>query len=373
MFAPRVLAPRAPVPAATEEEAQASSQSWLSELSAPDPLAQWASSFTDLRSCWNACPDPEWLLWLAARTSGSVEQREQVVLCAAELASAAQRRGRDTDPRVTHAIAMVRMWAGSQADGLDLLAAECDALDAARESAQAADYEAELALTLFGAAPRRRASSSGMSRALGAWQRWREVERNRWLALAAASAAGATTLPGEATLTEKEWADCVSQSAVFALQAMSTQRPSGGHPSWVARRRCVRIARRRLTCPEQAEAVSESALQHAEEAVPDLVPRQTEAISKLSPQQAEAILESAPRQAEAISESVPQHSESPSESVPQHSESLSESVPQQAEAVSESATASPMITVTADSASWWRRKRMPATSEGDGAGNEPSA
>jgi hypothetical protein len=130
-----MLAPRAPVPAATEEAGQASSPSWLSELSAPAPLAQWASSFTDLRSCWNACHDPEWLLWLAARTCASVEQREQVVLCAAELASTAQRRGRDTDPRVTHAISTVQMWAGSQADALDLLSAECDALDAARESA----------------------------------------------------------------------------------------------------------------------------------------------------------------------------------------------------------------------------------------------
>src|ERR1700722_1625524 len=100
----RMFAPRAPVSAATEKEAQASPQSWLSELSAPDPLAHWASSFTDLKSCWNACHDPEWLLWLAARTCGSVEQREQVVLCAAELASAARRRGRDTDPRVTNAI-----------------------------------------------------------------------------------------------------------------------------------------------------------------------------------------------------------------------------------------------------------------------------
>jgi hypothetical protein len=262
-----MLASRAPVPAATADEGQVSAQSWLSELSAPDPLAQWASSFTDLRSCWNACSDPEWLLWLAARTCDSAEQRKQVVLCAAELASVARRGGRDTDPRVTQAISMVRMWAGSEAGSLDLLAAECDALDAARESAQAADQEAELALALFRAAPRRRPSSSGMNRALGAWQRWRQVERGRWLALSAASAAGATTLPEDAAVTEKEWADCVSQSAAFALQAMSTQHPSGGRPGWAVRRRCVRLARRRLTCPQQAEAI------------PDSAPKQTEAVS----------------------------------------------------------------------------------------------
>ena len=63
-------------------------------------------------------------------------QRKQVVRCAAEFASMAQRGGRDTDPRVTRAISLVEVWAESEADALDLLAAECDALDAAREWAR---------------------------------------------------------------------------------------------------------------------------------------------------------------------------------------------------------------------------------------------
>ena len=332
-----MLAPRAPAVPAAIEEAQASSQSWLSELSAPDALARWASSFADLRSCWNACPEPEWLLWLAARTCCSVEQREQVVLCAAELASAAQRRGRQTDPRVTHAISMVQMWAGSQADGLDMLAAECDALDAARESAQAADREAELALAMFGAAPRRRPSSSGMGPALGAWHRWREVERDRWLALAAASAAAATTLPGEAILTQEEWADCVSQSATFALQAMSTQRPSGGRPGWVAKRRCVRLARRRLTCPQQAGSVPDAAPQHAA-SVPDSALQQAEAILDSVTKQAGSVPDSVPGQGEAVPYSAPQRGESVLDAVSKQGEALSDSVLQQAASVPDSVT-----------------------------------
>ena len=299
------------------------------------------------------------------------------MLCAAELASAARRRGRDTDPRVTNAISMVQMWAGSKADALDLLAAECDALDAARESAQAADHEAELALTLFGAAPRRRPSWSGMNRALGAWQRWREVERDRWLALAAASAAAATTLPGDATLTEAEWADCVSKSATYALQAMTTQRPSGGHPGWAAKRRCARLAKRRLTCLQQAQngvgfgppagRVRLECGAPAGRGGPGFEPSarrdrpgfgaRAEAVRMvprgggLSLQQAEAV----------------------PDSVPQHAQAVSDSVPQQAEEVSDSAMAAPMISVAADSSSWWRRKRMTATSEGAGEGNVPSA
>src|SRR5262245_60610177 len=125
LFAPRVPVSATTVPALAEENRQASArQPWLAELSAPVPLAQWASAFTDLRSCWKACRDPEWLLWLAARSYGSTEQRKQVVLCAAELASMAQPSDWETDPRIARAISMVRLWAGSEADALDLLDTE---------------------------------------------------------------------------------------------------------------------------------------------------------------------------------------------------------------------------------------------------------
>jgi hypothetical protein len=266
MSPPAVPAPAAPVsavpappePVLAEGNRPASSrQPWLAELSPPAPLAQWASAFTDLRSSWKACRDPEWLLWLAARTSGSAEQQKQVVLCAAELASMAQRGVREIDPRITRAISMVRSWAESEADALDLFDAEYDAVDAAREFGDAADREARCARALFRAAPRRRPSSFAMSGALGAWERWRENERGRWLALAAASAASATTLPGDATVTATEWADCVSQSAAFALLAMSTKRPSDERPSWAVRRRGLRLVRSRLACPAQGPAPAE--------------------------------------------------------------------------------------------------------------------
>jgi hypothetical protein len=245
----RLFASRVTGPASAESDLRASPPSWLSEVSPPGPLARWASSFADLGSCWNACRDPEWLLWLAARTCGPGEQRKPVILCAAEFAAFARPGGRDTDPRVTRAISQVRVWAESGADALDLLAAECDALDAARESEQVADRAAERALGLFRTAPRRRPGSSGMNLALGAWQRWREAERDRCLALSAALAARAAAVPDDGTVTAGEWANCVSESAAFALQAMSTRRSAGGRPGWVAMRHCVRVARRGLTCP----------------------------------------------------------------------------------------------------------------------------
>jgi hypothetical protein len=245
----RLLASRVTVLASTEGDRQTSERLWLSELSAPPPLAQWASSFADLSSCWNACPDPEWLLWLAARTCGPAGQRKPVVLCAAELASLAQRGGRDTDPRVARAISLVPMWAGLEADALDLLIAERGALDAARQCEQAADREADRARLLFRTAPRRRLGSSGMSRALGAFALWHEAERARWLALSAASAVRAAAQADDVTVTAGEWAGYVSQSAAFALRSMSARRSEGRHPGWVVTRRCLRLARRRLTCP----------------------------------------------------------------------------------------------------------------------------
>jgi hypothetical protein len=245
----RLFASRAALNVRPEPDSQPSLPSWLRELSPPDPLARWASPFADLRSCWDACPDPEWLLWLAARACDSAEQRKPVVLCAAEIASLAQGGDRDTDPRIGRAISLARAWAESGADSLDLLAAECDALDAASEYRRAADYAADHALALFAAAPRRRPGSFGVNQAFGAWQQWRTAERRRWLALSAALAARAGALPDDGTVTAAEWAGCVSQSGAFALQAMSTRHSRDGSPDRAVMRRCAQLARRRLTCP----------------------------------------------------------------------------------------------------------------------------
>lgn len=245
----RLFAPRPAAPGPEAGDPHASWPAWLSELSAPEPLARWASSYADLSSCWSACADPEWLLWLAARACGSAQQRKPVVLCAAELAALAQRGDTDTDPRVIRATAMARVWAESGAEALELLAAECDALDAARESEQAADRAAERALAQFRSSPRRRPSSSGMNRAFGSWQRWRDEERGRLLALSAAAAARAAALPDDGTIKAQEWAGCVSQSAALALRAMSARRLRSGRPDRAVMRRGARLVRRRLTCP----------------------------------------------------------------------------------------------------------------------------
>jgi hypothetical protein len=223
--------------------------SWLAELSPPRALAEWAAPFGDLRSCWAACSDPEWLLWLTARTCGPGESRGPVVLCAADLASLAEGNVRDADPRVARVLETVRQWAGPGAQDLQLLAAECDALDAARETARVVDREADRARASFRAAPRRRPGSAGMNRALGAVHQWHEAERGHWLALSALSAVRAAAQSGEADVPAAEWAGHVSQAAAFALRSMAAQHAADGRPGRVVTRRCVRLTRRRLTAP----------------------------------------------------------------------------------------------------------------------------
>ena len=88
-----------------------------------------------------------------------------------------------------------------------------------------------------------------MSRALGARQRWREAERDGWLALSAAFAARAARQVDDVSVTAAEWAGCVGQAAGFALRAMPGQRSGAGKPDWIVRRRCLRLARRLLATP----------------------------------------------------------------------------------------------------------------------------
>jgi hypothetical protein len=245
----RLFGPGAVAPGDGAEGQPDAARAWLAELTPPAALARWAGPFDDLRSCWDACPDPEWLLWLAARTCGPGESRGPVVLCAADVAAFARRGARAVDPRVTRALETVRQWAGPGAQDLQLLAAECDALDAAHESARMVDREAGRARASFRSAPRRRPGSAGMNRALSAVHQWREAERAHWLALAALSAVRAAAQAGDAAVPPAAWAGHVSQSAAFALRAMSQQHSADARPGRLVTRRCVRLARCRLAEP----------------------------------------------------------------------------------------------------------------------------
>lgn len=212
------------------------------ERPAPPPLARWASSFSGPRSSWNACTDLEWLLLRAGRACGPGEQRRQAVLCAADIAELARRGRVGADPRVTHAISLVHMWAEGKVGAADLLLAEQEALSAARESTQAAKCDAARALVLLRTAPRRRLGSFAVSRALGASQRWHEDERSGWLALAAALAVRAAALADDATVTAAEWAGALSQSVAFALRAMPARRSAGKRADRIVMRRCAWLA-----------------------------------------------------------------------------------------------------------------------------------
>jgi hypothetical protein len=270
----------------------------LMELSAPGRLVDWVQPFPDLESCWNACTSPEVMLWLAARLCTTAGERRAVVACLAELTRRAERAGQHADPPVERAASTVETWVRTGAGletgvGLDeLLAAERAALDAAAWAGIVAAEQGARARRLFRSAPRGRPASFGTSQAIGAVADWREAERARQLALAAAGAAraaaeaaraeatpanagpanagpvdagpvdagpvdagpadaarsgGGAVVSGDSGSAPGSWEYCVGESAGYAVSALSPSRPSRQHDR--AARKAARLIRRRLPCP----------------------------------------------------------------------------------------------------------------------------
>jgi hypothetical protein len=278
----------------------------LTELSAPGQFVDWARPFPDLKSCWNKCQSPEYLLWLAARLCNTAEERRAVVSCLAELTRRAE-RGRHADRSAAQSTHTVETWLQAGVSLDDLLAAERAAREAAAWSATVAAEEKARARQLFRVAPRGRPASLGTSRALDAMAGWREAEHAMRVALAVAGTAraaaaanragtavvsaaadgapavsgpavsgpavsgpahgslgagapaedglalggpahsGAAEPGGEASSAES-WESCVGESAGYAVGALTSGHPAGRRDR--AARRAARLIRRRLPCPQ---------------------------------------------------------------------------------------------------------------------------
>ena len=95
----------------------------LTGLSAPGQLVDLAQPFPDLKSCWNACTSPEFMLWLSARLASTTEERRAVVSCLAELTRRAEHGRRHADPPVERAAGAAEEWLRSGASLDDLLGA----------------------------------------------------------------------------------------------------------------------------------------------------------------------------------------------------------------------------------------------------------
>jgi hypothetical protein len=244
----------------------------LTGLSAPGQLVDLAQTFPDLKSCWNACTSPEFMLWLSARLASTTEERRAVVSCLAELTRRAEHGRKHLDPPVERAAGTAEAWLRSGASLDELLAAERAALDAAATAALVVTEEGARARLLFQSAPRSRPASFGTSRALGALAEWREADHARRLALAAAGTVRAATeaaradtaqaryarassvqavpnQPGGAddTPAAGSWETSVSESAASVISALACSRPARRDDRAV--RKAARLVRRRLPCP----------------------------------------------------------------------------------------------------------------------------
>jgi hypothetical protein len=243
----------------TELAAGTELQVRLTRLSAPGPLLDLAQPYPDLKSCWNACTSPELLLWLAARLCTTREERRAVVSCLAELTRQAERGTRHLNPRVERASVTAETWARAGASLDDLLAAERAALEAAASAAALAAEEGARARVLFRSAPRSRPASFSTSRAFGALADWREADRARRLALAAAGTARAAAEAARADTTGDapalgasyagpgSWETSVGESASYLVSALAHSRPA--RRDGRAERKAAKLVRRRLPCP----------------------------------------------------------------------------------------------------------------------------
>ncbi|HEX3715131.1 MAG TPA: hypothetical protein VHV09_20220 [Trebonia sp.] len=261
----------------------------LTTLAAPGPLLELAQPYPDLKSCWNACQSPELLLWLAARLSTTPAERRAVVACLAELTRRAERGTRHLNPRVEQASVTAETWARAGASLDDLLAAERAALEAAASAAAAAAEEMARARALFRSAPRSRPASFSNSRAFSALADWREADRARRLALAAAGTAraaaeaaradaggaivgganargaivgganaggaivggaivgGDVQAPAQPDAGPGNWEASVGESASYLISALAHSRPARRDQR--AERKAAKLVRRRLPCP----------------------------------------------------------------------------------------------------------------------------
>jgi hypothetical protein len=259
-------------------------QQRLIGLAAPGRLVDWARSFPDLETCWAACPSPEWLLWLAARLSGTSDERRTLVLCLAELTKRAGQAHRGTDPAVTAAVDAATTWAGTaragtgslgtpltagsanKAASLDsLFAAEQAALEVAARATAVAAEEGAKARWLFHSAPRTRPSSFGTSSALGAWAEWHKANYTARLASAAAGTvraaaeaawidvihvSGATfesADAGDPGSVPGNWVSCAAETAGNAVRALAIAQ--GSRQDEKTARKLARLVRQRLACP----------------------------------------------------------------------------------------------------------------------------
>jgi ABC-type transporter Mla subunit MlaD len=251
----------------------------LTTLAAPGPLLELAQPYPDLKSCWNACQSPELLLWLAARLSTTPAERRAVVACLAELTRRAERGTKHLNPRVEQASVTAETWARAGASLDDLLAAERAALEAAASAAAAAAEEMARARALFRSAPRSRPASFSNSRAFSALADWREADRARRLALAAAgtaraaaeaaradagganagganargaivggaNAGGDVQAPAQPDAGPGNWEASVGESASYLISALAHSRPARRDQR--AERKAAKLVRRRLPCP----------------------------------------------------------------------------------------------------------------------------
>ena len=102
----------------------------LVAISARDPVVEWARTQPDYATAWEACPDPEWLVWLVERLDPD-PRHVYLWLATCLIAERALRFVPVGEDRPRRAIECRRAWCRGEATESDLAAARVAAWDAA--------------------------------------------------------------------------------------------------------------------------------------------------------------------------------------------------------------------------------------------------
>ncbi len=112
----------------------------LRELDACEDALAWAETQPDAQTAWDACQDPQWMVWLLGAVQADERKRRLFAAdCAESVLHLAEERHREV---CAHAIATARAFANGEATQDQLAAAEASARAAAEASARAAAWAA---------------------------------------------------------------------------------------------------------------------------------------------------------------------------------------------------------------------------------------
>ena len=204
----------------------------LVKLEACSEAVDWATTQPTYAKAWEACTNPDWILWLYERTLGK-RSTKPMVLAACDIAETVLKHVTPGEDRPRKAIEVTRAWCAGKATQEEVGAARA-ASDAARAAASAAASDAARAAAWAAASAAACAAASDAARAAAsdaardaAWAAWAAAWDAAWAASDAASDA-AWAAAGDAASAAAWAAQDAESCRIIRLRCKRPRLPAKG-------------------------------------------------------------------------------------------------------------------------------------------------